>query len=178
MGINELRRGSSYSNSDYLALEKIFEGQIEPDDVLVDVGCGVGRVLTWWVRRAPGQRIYGVEFDPELADTARRRLRRHPNVTVLTGDATAILPEDATLFFLYNTFFGEEPWGVFSENLLRARAGDTRVRVLCHNCTRGIAAFRQSGAWDLDVHDLGGDEAAPLGQLAVMRMRAAQGTGD
>src|SRR4249919_4103205 len=36
-------------NSDYLVLRAIFEGRVQDGDLLVDVGCGRGRVLNHWL---------------------------------------------------------------------------------------------------------------------------------
>ena len=36
---------SMYGNTDYLALSNIFAKRIKDNDVLVDVGCGKGRVI-------------------------------------------------------------------------------------------------------------------------------------
>ena len=37
----------------------------------------------------------------------RKRYRKYPNVSIVTGDALANLPRNGTLFFLYNPF-GDE----------------------------------------------------------------------
>ncbi|MGZ3408973.1 MAG: class I SAM-dependent methyltransferase [Xanthobacteraceae bacterium] len=91
-------------SSGYDVLPSLFAGQVRPDDVLVDVGCGKGRVLNWWLEHYPRHKIYGIEIDPELAHEARQRLHKFPNVTILTGDACAVLPADASLLYLYNPF--------------------------------------------------------------------------
>ena len=36
------------ANSDYKAMTIFFKGNIKLDDVLVDVGCGKGRVINFW----------------------------------------------------------------------------------------------------------------------------------
>jgi protein-L-isoaspartate(D-aspartate) O-methyltransferase len=60
--------------------------EVEPDDVVLEIGTGSGyqaAVLSEIVRE-----VYTIEIVPELADTARTRLRDlgYKNVTVLTGD--------------------------------------------------------------------------------------------
>jgi len=65
------------ANSDYAVLPHLFDRLIEHDDVLVDVGCGKGRVLNWWLRFYPHHRIVGIELDGEVAEKTRHRLRRH-----------------------------------------------------------------------------------------------------
>ena len=75
------------SNVTYYALSLIFKGEtIAPDDVLVDVGCGKGRVLNWWLSKRLPNRIVGLELDPEVAAHTRHRLRKYRNVTIITGD--------------------------------------------------------------------------------------------
>ena len=47
---------------------------LAPGERFVDLGCGDGRVLAAAARR--GAQVTGIEFDPSLADQARRRLAR------------------------------------------------------------------------------------------------------
>jgi SAM-dependent methyltransferase len=93
------------ANTDYDDLARLFADiEVAADDVIVDVGCGKGRVLNWFLSRYPENRIYGIELDPEVCAGTARRLRRHATVTVVCGDATASLPEDGTLLYLFNPF--------------------------------------------------------------------------
>ena len=75
--------------------------------MIVDVGCGKGRSLNWLLDRFPGNRIVGIELDPELCAATAKRLRRRANVTVVCGDATELIPPDGTVFYLFNPF--DEP---------------------------------------------------------------------
>jgi SAM-dependent methyltransferase len=96
------------SSADYWQLRCIFSAenglQIAPDDVLVDVGCGKGRVLNYWLELGLGNRIVGIEIDERFAQFAARRLVGHRNVQVICGDALSTLPTDGTVFFLFNPF--------------------------------------------------------------------------
>jgi SAM-dependent methyltransferase len=96
------------SSVDYWQLRRIFCAEnglaIEPGEKLVDVGCGKGRVLNYWLSLGRGNEIVGLELDPEFAGFAQRRLREHRNVTVLAGDAIAFLPADANVMFVFNPF--------------------------------------------------------------------------
>jgi precorrin-6B methylase 2 len=74
----------------------IFVGRIEPNDVLVDVGCGKGRVTNWWLSQGLRNRMVGIELDPDVASATEKRLRRFSNVTILNEDATAWMPDDAS----------------------------------------------------------------------------------
>jgi SAM-dependent methyltransferase len=95
-------------NADYGDLGLLFAGvPVGPEDVIVDVGCGKGRSINWFLDRYPGNRIVGIELDPDICADTARRLRRHGNVTIVCGDATAMLPADGTVFYLFNPF--DEP---------------------------------------------------------------------
>lgn len=120
------------SNTEYDELSRLFaEVEVAPDDVIVDVGCGKGRAINWFLSRYPRNAIYGIELDPEVCARTARRLRRRPNVTIVCGDATELLPEDGTLFYLFNPF-GEPVLRKFAEALLRT--GSERRRIVYYNC--------------------------------------------
>jgi SAM-dependent methyltransferase len=92
-------------NADYSDLALLFAGvPVGPGDVIVDVGAGKGRSINWFLDRYPGNRIVGIELDPDICAETARRLRKHENVTILCGDATAMLPADGTVFYLFNPF--------------------------------------------------------------------------
>jgi len=61
-------------NSDYKQLATLFHDKIRPTDVLVDIGCGKGRVLNWWLDHYRDHKIYGIELDSIIAEETRRRL--------------------------------------------------------------------------------------------------------
>jgi SAM-dependent methyltransferase len=103
-----------YEAADVWQLPKVLpRHEVGYDDVLVDVGAGKGRVLLFAIRYYPFRRVVGVEISPELAAVARE------NVRVLTSDeqarvqvveveaATWTVPDDATVFHLFNPFRGD-----------------------------------------------------------------------
>ena len=70
-------------------------GAVTKDTALLDIGCGIGRLLT---ALAPEVRIAtGIDVSAEMVKAAQRRCARYPNVTVIKGDGTGLggLP-DAT----------------------------------------------------------------------------------
>lgn len=80
---------------------------VGPDDVFVDLGCGLGRTVftaSWLgVRKA-----VGVEIDPELVASAQAshrnsRLARQ-SVEFLCTPAEAYSPEDMTVLFMFHPF--------------------------------------------------------------------------
>lgn len=98
------RIGAGTSNSDHQVLRTVFAGRIRPGDVLVDIGCGRGRVLAVLLRTHPAHTVVGIEVDAELASAAARRFRNEPRCRVIAGDAISLLPDEATLLFLFNPF--------------------------------------------------------------------------
>lgn len=122
-----------YSAVDYEQLERIFDPRngldIRSDDVLVDIGCGKGRVINWWLGRGLGNRIYGIELEEGLAARARRRLASWPNVTIITGDSLENLPPDATLIWMFNPFWGNVVER-FKERLVDVYGVGSSVRIV------------------------------------------------
>jgi len=135
-------------NSDYEVLHQVFRGRIRGDDVLVDVGCGRGRVLNYWLRARLPNRIIGLELDPEIAAETANRLAGYENVRVISGDALPNLPTDGTLFYLYNPF--AEPFiRRFADLCVGLYGGRPGVRFLYANPEFG-GAFVQHPRWQID----------------------------
>lgn len=62
---------------------------LEPGDVVVDLGCGVGAIAAAVRALVPGVEVYAVDVDPAAVACARRNL---PPERVLEGDLYAPLP--------------------------------------------------------------------------------------
>jgi SAM-dependent methyltransferase len=63
-------------------------GAVTRDTVLLDVGCGIGRLLT---ALAPEVRsVTGIDVSGEMVKAARRRCAGLPNVTVVKGDGRGL----------------------------------------------------------------------------------------
>lgn len=58
-------------------------------DVL-EIGSGSGAIAAELSRVHPGLAITATDLDPVMVDTATRRLRGFPNITVMTADATQL----------------------------------------------------------------------------------------
>lgn len=96
-------------HTDYSAMPLIFD-QIEvlPRDVLVDVGCGKGRVINYWLSQGYTNKMYGLELDPHVALDTALQFADRSNVIILPGDAVLNLPEEGTIFYFYNPFEPEK----------------------------------------------------------------------
>jgi len=121
-------------NSDYGDLAIVFAAaDVQPDDVIVDVGCGKGRSLNWLLAHHPENTLIGIELDPEICARTAKRLRRRRRVTILCGDATTMLPHEGTLFFLFNPFDGAVT-ARFRDAVVAARAdAGGRARIVYYN---------------------------------------------
>jgi SAM-dependent methyltransferase len=119
----------------YVTLPHLLGPYLRTGDVLVDVGCGRGRVLNWVLHDGRAAVIYGIEIDPDIANSVRHRLRRHAKVRVLTGDALLLLPDEATIFYVWHSF-GKEIMVKFRDAVIR-KYGDKgtlrNVRIIYHN---------------------------------------------
>ncbi|MBQ7858650.1 MAG: class I SAM-dependent methyltransferase [Faecalibacterium sp.] len=97
-------------SSDYRCLDHIFTHHLPltEQDTLLDVGCGEGRVLTYLHLQGCKARLAGIELDPEVAETARRRVQG-TDIAVHCGnilDADELLAQ-TTVFYLFNPFNGK-----------------------------------------------------------------------
>jgi hypothetical protein len=137
--------------TDYEIMPQLFAGHIKPNDILVDVGCGKGRVINWWLKQGLGKRIYGLELMEHVAEFTRKRLRRFKNVTIITGDAVGNLPFDGTFFYMNNPFddrimrrFIEQLWNVAGE----------RDITLVYFVPEFVHLFRADKRWSVEERDV------------------------
>jgi predicted RNA methylase len=97
-----------YDTIDYRLLNQVID-RLSParDDVVYELGCGLGRIVCVVARRSV-QKCVGVELSPALAARARenvRRLRgRRADAEILVQDAAVTDYDDGTVFILFNPF--------------------------------------------------------------------------
>lgn len=113
-------RGGLYRPSSWSVLRHVFKQlRVSGDDVLVDYGSGMGRVLII-AGRERFKRVIGVEMSEELNEIARENLDRNrerlhcQDVDVISADATQWeVPDDLSIAYFYCPF----PPHVFEEVL-------------------------------------------------------------
>jgi SAM-dependent methyltransferase len=155
------------ANTDYAAMPKIFRNKIKNRDVLVDIGCGKGRVINWWLSRGLGNKIVGIEFDERIAGQTRKRLRGYKNVTIITGDALKLLPEGGTIFYMFNPFSGR--WVTELRDVMLAQfRGRRNITLFYYNCVY-VEVFRSDPNWIVKEIDL--TSTVRLHRLAVITLR-------
>ena len=85
------------------AFQDAIDREVRPDDVVVDLGCGVG-TYAMMAARAGARRVFGVEANP-VVNIARQIAKRNGiNVEFVAADARDIhLPEPATVLILQSS---------------------------------------------------------------------------
>lgn len=138
------------NNSSYRVVQTLFRGRVKPMDVLVDVGCGKGRVINAWLAEGYANRIIGVELDAEVAEKTRARLRRYPNVSVRTGDIITNFPLDGTLYYLFNPF-DSQVMSRFKDRLTEciSRRAIGEATLVYYNC-RHVEVFAKDPACEIE----------------------------
>jgi trans-aconitate 2-methyltransferase len=85
------------------ALEQLERLALDGDEVVLDAGCGTGRVTAELVRRVPRGRVYGVDQAPSMVQHAREALGQR--ATILEQGLTELsLPEQVDVVFSNATF--------------------------------------------------------------------------
>lgn len=89
----------------YFVSEELFQNYtFTSSSHLLDVGCGMGRVLAYFKRAKFPGRATGVELDPTLAFKAGSWLQREPNLVVVRKNALELALGDYSDFCLFNPF--------------------------------------------------------------------------
>lgn len=99
---------SRYEPTSYAVLERLAgSGYVGRGDVLIDYGCGKGRV-GFYMSHATGCRSIGVEYDPRLCAAAAENLERFAGprelVTIVCENAETFEPREANCFYFFNPF--------------------------------------------------------------------------
>jgi trans-aconitate 2-methyltransferase len=85
------------------ALEQLERLTLNGDEIVLDAGCGSGRVTAELVERVPRGRVYGVDVSPSMVEHARAALG--DKATILCQDLVALeLPEPVDVVFSNATF--------------------------------------------------------------------------
>jgi hypothetical protein len=156
-------------SSEYMQLRILFKPErvpIKKADVLVDVGSGKGRVINFWLMCGHRNRMVGIEVDQEIAELARQRLKRYPNVCIVTGDVNENLPPDATKFYLWNSLQAEL-MRRFKARLLESYGHRGDVTLIYYNCEE-IHVFQNDPHWLIE--SLEGEKALAF-PSAIIKMR-------
>jgi trans-aconitate 2-methyltransferase len=85
------------------ALEQLERLELAGDEIVLDAGCGSGRVTAELVKRVPHGRVYGVDVAPSMVEHARATLGA--KATILRQELVELeLPEPVDVVFSNATF--------------------------------------------------------------------------
>jgi trans-aconitate 2-methyltransferase len=123
------------------ALEQLERLPLRGDEVVLDAGCGSGRVTAVLAARLPRGRVYGVDASPSMVEHARAALG--DRATVLCQDLVELdLPEPVDAVFSNATFHWIHDHDALFTALARALRPGGRLVAQCGG--RGnIDAFRR-----------------------------------
>ena len=112
-------------STSYKTVERIFFKYypLKDTDVLVDVGCGKGRVFNYLLYRGLRNKMIGYEINVAVAEAAKKNLSRFKNVEILSENILDHFPKEPNIYYMFNPFntplmmeFKELIWGAKAKN--------------------------------------------------------------
>jgi len=125
------------ASAPYLVIMEIFRRlHLQDKDILIDVGCGTGRVVCM----ASRQRIdgaFGVELLEEPAKLAKRNLltmrgKKARKFDIYTGNILNYDNQEANIYFLFNPF-GKKTLSEFLKKIINNRDFSRSIRIVYYN---------------------------------------------
>lgn len=96
-----------YDPTPYIVLERMVElNYLKQDDVLVDYGCGLGRI-GFFLNNQVGCKVIGVDHSQRLLNVARKNLENYGDngeIEFVHSKAELYQPNEANRFYLFNPF--------------------------------------------------------------------------
>jgi len=129
-----------YVPTNYWNLRRAFRllTDIGSDDVFLDFGSGLGRVVIFAASFHKFRRVVGIEVSEHLNAVARRNVERAlprlrcQQIEIHTADVTRyVVPDDATVLYFFNPFVGELLESSFAAIKASIRRNPRSVRLLC-----------------------------------------------
>lgn len=141
---NEKGKYYPYEASEYEGLIKIFdEVTLTPQDTLVDIGCGMGRVLFYCNQRFMCN-VTGVEYDKEIYDRLQdnaayyhvrfKNQERKFCLLNMKAEDYVIEPKD-NFFYMFNPFSKDILEDFLNKLVASVRHSPRKVTVILYYCT-------------------------------------------
>lgn len=100
--------------------ELISHAKIEPDDHILDIGCGTGSFVVLLKKQFPQVRVVGLDPDPKAIDRARNKSKRAGvSVQLDEGFADELSYEAASFDHVFSSFMFHHLEGQERENTMR-----------------------------------------------------------
>ncbi len=74
------------------------------NDVIVDVGCGKGRVFNYLLHKGAKNKMIGYEINADVAERAKKQLNRFKNVEIRSENIFDNFPSEPNIFYMFNPF--------------------------------------------------------------------------
>ncbi|NHA04068.1 class I SAM-dependent methyltransferase [Mucilaginibacter sp. HC2] len=92
---------TNYEELEIIFLQKI---SLQPDDVIIDVGCGKGRVFSYLLYKGFTNKMIGYEINQMVGSKTKKRLSRFKNIEIRCDNIFDDFPRQGNIFYLYNPF--------------------------------------------------------------------------
>ena len=158
--------GVHYSPLPYLVISQLLDRlNLSSEDVLVDLGCGKGRVLCLACRRQL-RRVVGIEANSSLLEIAARNLRRLPRkrrrteIELRHQLAQEYDFKDVSVIVMFNPFDAVTMAKVFDRVDTAYRQNPRMLKVAYANCVHEeplerLGWLRRLGEWSPPLSDTG-----------------------
>lgn len=104
---NEDDENYGYDPTPYVVLEDLIKlDLLKKDDVIVDYGCGKGRI-GFFLNSQVGCKVIGIDHSERLLEIANENLKQYENsedIIFINSKAEDYVPNEANCFYLFNPF--------------------------------------------------------------------------
>lgn len=130
-----------YAPSGWRTLSRILpKHEVGRNDIFIDFGSGLGRVVYQAAANYPFKKVIGVEVSEQLQTVAQGNIDRNRSklrageVELVTADATTLsVPDDVTVVYFANPFVGSVFARVVGNLLDSVDRRPRRIRIIYHN---------------------------------------------
>lgn len=149
-------RFNSYEGTDFVLLDTLIESRrIQPEDVIMDVGCGTGIFLLYLASHGFNH-LKGVEFDRNLYTVCSDNINKYKKNAGKIGEIKIVdenaletkFDNDITCFYLFNTFYDQDTYTDWLHNVERSLLENPRhiKIIILYPTVASMGAMRKT-AW-------------------------------
>lgn len=156
------------ANSNYEELEIIFfeKFKLNENDVVIDVGCGKGRVFNYLLYKGLKNKMIGYEINEAVGNSTRKRLARFKNVEIRCNNIFDEFPAEGNVFYMYHPF-QEEMTIAFMNDILKIA---DRNPVILYNNPAHLYVFDNEN-FEYELHDIAIDQYQYNFKFAIIKLK-------